>query len=407
MISGEMDTPTYNHPDGVLSYPSKAKLICSNENAYRGRFTSESQASSVGSIASAKVHSALRWLRANHGVVIGGRTFLWWSPQGKKLPSFDFLEPTDTESEEVFPNYQRQLRQTLDGYCQKLKPEDGAVIAAFDAATRGRLSVTYYSEMRALDLVDRLQNWYDTCRLDTRYRQAWSPTLKSIVKFAFGTQRVGKVVVDSKAYGEHFQHLFHCLVDAQPLPSDIVRALVLKANHLEIYSTYNKKTKSDNREQLLSTACAVVRKYHNDKLKKEVWTLALDEQNLDRSYLFGRLLAVAEHVERSTYEKGEGREPNAIRLQTVFSQRPIYAWRILEEALKPYYQHLEPKDRKRFRKVTEKIAQPLNPDDPDLNKKLDDVYLLGYYHQRAALTCKKDAQNNNTSEEYEHESAEE
>ena len=118
--------------------------------------------------------------------------------------------------------------------------------------------------------------------------------------------------------------------------------------------------------------------------------MALDTLNPDRSYLFGRLLAVAEHVERSTYGKDEGRETNAIRMQTVFAQRPMYAWRIIEERLNPYFARLTPSLRGYYKNLIGGIAENLDLDDPALNSPLDDVYLLGYYHQRTALFTKKE-----------------
>lgn len=50
--------------------------------------------------------------------------------------------------------------------------------------------------------------------------------------------------------------------------------------------------------------------------------MELDKSRADRSYQYGRLLAVLEKVERDTYDKDESREPNAIRLQTMFRRRP-------------------------------------------------------------------------------------
>ena len=177
----------------------------------------------------------------------------------------------------------------------------------------------------------------------------------------------------------------------------MVQALVSKASCPLAY-------KPGNRELLLTTACAIVRKYENEfgEVEKEVWTLNLDENNHDRSYLFGRLLAVAEQVERSTYSLDEKREPNAIRMQSVFSQRPLYPWRILEEALNPYYQRLAPGLRYYYRNITQEITENLLAGDSDLDKKLDDVYLLGYYHQRSAMTKKKDK---NVTEDESNESA--
>ena len=62
--------------------------------------------------------------------------------------------------------------------------------------------------------------------------------------------------------------------------------------------------------------------------------MALEPEKQDRSYQYGRLLAVLEKAERDTYSSDETREPNAIRMQPVFSQRPQYASRILWEQIK-------------------------------------------------------------------------
>lgn len=111
--------------------------------------------------------------------------------------------------------------------------------------------------------------------------------------------------------------------------------------------------------------------------------MALDPNNTDRSYLFGRLLAIAEMVERSAYSRDEGRETNAMRLQKAFALRPMSGWRMLEEKLEPYYKQLSPGLRQYYRGLTQEVTDKLSPSDSDLNKKLDDIYLLGYYHQRA------------------------
>ena len=397
MLSGEMDTAAASHPKGVVAANFNAKLISANDSSgftYRGRFTTADQAGVVGYTASQKAHSGLRWAAANDGVIMGGRTFLWWNPEGKTLPRFDCfgLEPEDGAPEEkaTFASYKDKLLKTLGGYRQALSYDDQVMVAALDAATTGRLSVTYYNELGAADFLDRLEEWYATCCWDSRYYGVQSPPIKQIALYAFGVQRGNFVEADDRVLREQVQRLLPCIVDRRPIPADLVRALAGRASLPLAYSP-------GNRERLLCIACAVIRKYRNDKKNKEEWTLALDENNPDRSYLFGRLLAVAEHVERSAFDAGEGREPNAVRIQSVFSQRPLYAWRILEEALRPYYQRLAPGLRQYYRNLTDGITERLESTNAELNKKLDDVYILGYYHQRAALRKKKET--NKTTEE--------
>ena len=76
------------------------------------------------------------------------------------------------------------------------------------------------------------------------------------------------------------------------------------------------------REEILSIACAVIRKYRYDVYKEEC-AMEFDPNKNDISFQFGRLLAVLEKVERDTYDSDETREPNAIRLQSIYCQRPL------------------------------------------------------------------------------------
>lgn len=111
-----------------------------------------------------------------------------------------------------------------------------------------------------------------------------------------------------------------------------------------------------------------------------------------------RLLAIAEKVERATYSKDESREPNAIRLQTVFRQRPMNTWANLENSLIPYYEKLKPGSRKYYKELVEEVWGKFSPDDRSrFNAPLEDVYLIGYYLQRKELNTKAD--NNNQEEE--------
>ena len=126
------------------------------------------------------------------------------------------------------------------------------------------------------------------------------------------------------------------MLNRDPIPEDIVKQLFRNASTLQRYS------EQSNRIRVLCTACAVIRKYHNDRAQKEEWTMGLEERKDDRSYQFGRLLAVMEHVERTTYGPEEDREPNAIRLQSVFNERPLHAAKLIEGQLNPYFARLKP-----------------------------------------------------------------
>lgn len=386
MVSGEETTLADQHPKGIIPINGNAKLISANDSSgftYRGRFTEEWQAAGVGYEASQKAHNALRWLAQEQGVILGGRTFLCWNPQGKTIipAHLPFMRPPKP----VFrpSEYKDTLQKVLNSRKAELKLTDGVVVAAFDAATTGRLSLTYYNELQGHDFLQRLHDWDAACCWPHRNFGIQSPSLQAITGCAFGTQRDGRLETDERILRQQMQRLIACRVDRSWIGADIVKALVSRASRPQAYDTYVW-------EEILFTACAVIRKYRMERFKEE-WNMALEPERKDRSYQFGRLLAVMEKVERDTYETNEGREPNAIRLQSVFCQRPMYAAGMLEKQLeRAYFPRLMPGSRIRYKNLMGQIMEIISTyPQEEWNKPLEESYLMGYYLQRSALYTRK------------------
>lgn len=393
MLTGERTAITWQHLKGVFSLNGNAKIISANDSSnytYRGRFEKPEEAASVGYIASQKAHNALKWLISTQGTIHGERAFVCWNPQGKPLPKVTsplFFPSEDTPILPEYRSYQEALRKQLEGYQHELKAEEQVVIASFDAATTGRLAITYYNELLGSDFLERLVAWDESCCwMDSKYG-IYSPLLYHIISFAFGTQRGedGKVEADDKLIALHMQRLLACRIDGAAFPLDIMKALVTKAGNLQTYSRANSR-------KLLFTTCAAIRKYHMDH-DREVLTMALEPERKDRSYQWGRLLAVMEKLERDTYDASESRETNAIRMQSVFVQRPGYAAKIIMDQLKSaYYPRLSVGARIYYDRLIGEIMEQLSQFSPDeYNKPLTEMYLPGYYLQKNAFYTKKEA----------------
>ena len=127
--------------------------------------------------------------------------------------------------------------------------------------------------------------------------------------------------------------------------------------------------------------------------------MALEPEKKNRSYQFGRLLAVLEKAERDAFDQGEKREPNAMRLQTLYVKRPMHAAKMIIEQLKnAYYPRLNPGSRIYYDKLIGEIMLTISEcPDGEVSKPLGEEYLLGYYLQKNALYTKK----NNESEDEE------
>ena len=389
MVAGEEKAAADQHPKGIIPINGNAKLISANDSSgftYRGRFTEEKQAVAIGYEASQKAHNALRWLAQEQGVILGGRTFLCWNPQGRLIPqpSYPFMPPAPP----IFrpTEYKDSLQKVLNSKKAELKLTDGVVLAVFDAATTGRLSLTYYNELQAHDFLERLHDWDASCCWPHRFDGIKPPTLLQIVNCAFGTQRDKWLETDDRVLRQQMQRLIACRVDKALIGADIVKALADRASRPMAYD-------HNIWENILFTACAVIRKYRTDRFKEE-WNMALEPEKKDRSYQFGRLLAVMEKAERDTYDSGEDREPNALRLQSIFCQRPLTTAHNLEKQLeKAYFPRLLRKYPNMYIKYKNLMGQIMGiisefPQE-DWDKPLNATYLMGYYLQRSALYTKK------------------
>ena len=395
MLTGEETFGAAQHLKGVVPMHGNAKIISGNDTSnftYLGRFADAGEAATVGYIASQKAHNALKWLVCNDGYSFGSRTFVCWNPQGLEVPKVQTPlgknRKSEGKEEPLKPTaYREELKKTVRDWKNSLPQNAGVVLAAFDAATAGRLAVLYYNELQASDFIDRLAYWDETC---CWYDSRWgtmSPLLDRIVQFAFGVQRgsdeSARVEVDDKVRAQQLQRLLTCRTEKGAMPEDVMRALVRKCDNLQVYNAHNRDT-------LLFTACAVIRKYRMDR-KKEDLPMALEPEKRDRSYQFGRLLAVLEKAERDTYDKEEKRETNAIRLQPMFVRRPgTTAKTVLEQVKNAYYPRLSVKSRNFYEILIGQIMEQISErTEEPYDAPLTETYLLGYYLQRNALYTKK------------------
>jgi CRISPR-associated protein Csd1 len=138
-------------------------------------------------------------------------------------------------------------------------------------------------------------------------------------------------------------------------------------------------------EKTLSIACALIN-------KKEGYTVSLDKENNDRDYLFGRLLAIADVLERSALGPDENRSTNAIRFMNSFSKHPERTWKTIQASLQPYQMRLGKKGQY-FSMLIDEVASRINLEDFN-NKPLSGKYLLGFYSQRHELYQKHEKNTN-------------
>ena len=390
------------HPKGVVRKipgTNGAKLISANDSTgytYRGRFAEPSEALSISMETSQKAHNALRWLVELQGKsYYSSRTFVMWNSEGKRVPDIDsdslFSDNGDVEliPQTDYVKYREYISNVLKGYRIEYEngKDRGVQVIALQAATTGRLSITYYTELDGSEYIDKIEKWYANM-VWWYFGKLQTPSPMKIIKYAYGVQKGNYVEIDEKLRGDQMQNIMKIILENGKVPFALKNALVQKCSFRQAYDV-------NQYENLLSVTCAVIKKYESDS-NKEV-NMELEKDNRDRSYLFGRLLALAEYIEKSA-SNDKDRETNAVRLQASFAQRPMYTWKNIESALQPYYVRLNPGARNYLKNMTGEIISLIQEGDvAQLNRPLSEFYLIGYYLQRRDFYTKKE--NKNSEEE--------
>lgn len=390
-ITGKIFPSTQRHANKIRNSGDKAKLISANDTSgftFRGRFNKSNEVASISYETSQKAHNALKWLINRQGKIIDNRVFLIWGNDDTSVPNpmedaFS-INPTPIEKEKriSFTNQEFAIEFTkaLDGYKNNLSTKSKINIIILDSATTGRLAVLYYRNMNKEVYLNRLKNWHSTCAWLHRYRKDQNgkyiqfygaPATKDIAYAVYGPNASDKVVKGL------MERMLPCIIDNKRIPLDIVKSAFYRTSNpvsMEMWEW----------GKALSITCALIN-------KKEGYNVALDTENKNRDYLFGRLLAIADILERRALGSEVTRVTNAIRYMNSFSKHPARTWKTIQESLQPYQARLGIKGMC-LSKMIDEVASRINYEDFN-NQPLSGKYLLGFYSQRYELYQKKKINN--------------
>ena len=128
--------------------------------------------------------------------------------------------------------------------------------------------------------------------------------------------------------------------------------------------------------------------------------MAWELDRKERSFQFGRLLAVMERGEADYYGRiQESRQTNAIKFMSEFRQRPWFVFeRVNRQLHQAYLPRIDQWQANRYERLVGEIIGFLSDfPEEELNKPLEDTYLMGYELQRNSFFAKKE--NSNSEEE--------
>ena len=417
-LSGEnVGEVAKQHPKNVNSATGNAKLLsCNTEYGFRfvGRFTEQNDAVIVDYEQSQKVHQTLRWLINNNGYAVDTQSIVVWAvdfdiapsmrPFDNSYDAFGEMQESITNSDKlkdanfaVFADYSKKLRNIFQGLgnVKKIKNHSRKIcIAVFDAATTGRMGLTFYQELPEDEYIENIVRWHEET---SYYLTAWivqkdeAAKEKRVPINYVGAPSYDDILfaIYGKAHGRNDsgyntlkknvrKQLLECMFGNFAFPKSMVDMAATRASNPSSFEDEN------GWERSVNISCALIRKYYKQQEKEDI-DLALDENRRDRDYLFGRLLAIADRLEQVAMykaEKGNVRPTNALKLMPAFSIKPYSTWGILYQQLIPYINQLGGAGY--YQSMIDEIMIML-ADNYENNSPLSPLYLLGFSAQRRAL----------------------
>jgi len=428
-ISGRVCDSESLHPKAISAYGnSKLISIATKEDStlhFKGeRFNSSEQTLQIGYQDSQKLHNALGWLIDTQSIVISKnalpyeqtdekpRYIVCWMPhyQEKNRRKYYLERLTGAKINDSASSYfdqQKKMYDVLYGLKNQDFIHNRISIFMTDRSGDGRFSPVMYRSFTAEEFLQKLKKWYESCQWyfwnnEKKEMSLSTPTLFGIVKCAYGTERISNedipyLDVNDSVFKDTVNTLLSVVLDGRRIPDSLVRRLAAQASAPERFSG-TEKYRWRNWREIFNTACAVLHKYHVDYRHEEgEGDLVLDKQNTDRSYLFGRLLAVMDRIENTAMnrknaegDKKNHRDTNAMRLWSAFAAHPYSCFLNLRNTVAPYLSSLPYGSRKFYEDEIQEIYIKLNINDKKINRPLDPEYLMGFYLERDALETYRD-----------------
>jgi CRISPR-associated protein Cas8c/Csd1, subtype I-C/DVULG len=406
-VTGQERIIAEQHPKKIRNDGDGAKIISSNDIngfTFRGRFTDPSggQTCSISSEVSQKAHNALRWLIGRKQAFKNGdQVIISWDVSGLSIPDIlndSYYSVFEIENKNTNQTYQgdvgqafsQRLNKYIAGYSIKIGVTNNITILGLDSASPGRIAIIYYKELTGSEFLKRVEKWHSDFAWKQRVtfedsekkktKIIWpicAPAPKDIAQALYGSR------IDDNLKKVTIERLLPCIIDDLAIPLDLVEVAVHRTSNrigLEYWEW----------EKVLGVACSLYKGYYlRNPNEKRSYSMALEPDRNSRDYLYGRLLAVAEHIENlALFVGGEERDTTAAKYMQRFADRPFSTWVEIEKALVPYKTRLRSKRAgylHQKEELLDKIHALFIPSDFENDSRLSGEFLLGYHCQREAL----------------------
>lgn len=386
-VTGENRMLATVFPAQVRNSGDNAKIVSSNDKknyTYRGGYINcPADCITIGYEAAQKMTNALRYLIKKQGISNGHeRIVCFGSSTGQMLPNMwdAFFGSEEDEAEDTALLYAERVRKAVNGYRQELERNEKITVIGVDSADdskndfKGRLAVTRYYELNQNSFFDPIVRWYETCKWK-RGKHIFTPAPYKIACAAYG---IGdKLEVKDTKLKRVKNAVMDCTLEGRKLSNQVVSDVMQSVKNPQ---KYDEKVWRYN---IVEVALAVLSRSEYDR-KGEILEMDLNKAKRDRSYQFGRLLAVMERIEDSASYRKEAshKTTNAVKSWKAFTLKPAYTFSRLHQKVMPYMTSLPSGTQNAYKNTISEIIEKIESVDGFTNEKLDDLYLAGYYLQR-------------------------
>ncbi|HEM6116121.1 type I-C CRISPR-associated protein Cas8c/Csd1 [Streptococcus pluranimalium] len=398
-ISGKEEVLATKHR-GLIG---NAKLISvsNNNETYKGRFKEREDVFTVGNQTSEKIHLMAKYLLENDQthVWLGSTQQLinWFSDDMANDSQIDVTRATESDSfnwDDLFPEFDeieapdffvtetnRKINQSFIHGQKKFSDASTYYAAILNKTNDGRIALKYFRQLQASALLQHLEKWQSNYSWESRKDDIYlskTPSLNEMILAAYGVDRDRYLELDNDSFrSDQYQQLVTALLDGREVPSHLVKKLEANLKQRQKYPKHW--------YQMQQVALAVLHKQNGEE-----FTPMLNRENSDRSYLFGRLLAIYELIEAQRYAldgSSNDRITNAERYWTAYTGQPAKMMNHLENKVKPYEEVLKlnrPGIWHKLEKEREEIVELLSPafSTKEFTEPLDYKFIFGYYAEK-------------------------
>ena len=410
-VSGEKSGIVHKRSKKIYG---NAKLISEDEDPkmfpfkFQGRFSSAKQAFSMSYADSCKVDNTIKWLIEKNAFHRYGFFLVIWNT---KAVSAHIYSPFDEDDSEelvlsISQSYAEQIHRKIMGLQRRVEyqGESSIVLAQLEIATKARMSITYYEELGGETYLRLLERWYLSCwwrlssfdsKTQSRSVGNRTPTPYEVGTAIFGTDKMREARSDkdndyekkpvTRLVRRFYNDILICIVNGRPVPLSYTMAACRRVYQSNTFTDQKGSWQRFDWENCMAVTLAMLKSSY----PKEDYNVSLNTECKDRSYLFGRLAAVADVVEQRATDFDK-HETNAVRFFSAMQQKPSVTWAILDLKLKPYFSKLNKYYEQLYRNLIDEIYNQADFGDMSNNTSLSPKFLEGYHNQRYELNKKKE-----------------